>query len=66
MKKDKKIATLTPRQLEAFELILLGKDNHQIALKMGISYTTAKLISHQVLKKLDLKSKNQALAKYLR
>lgn len=56
---------MTPREVEVFELILNGFDNRGIAEEMGISYSTAKVHSCRILKKLNVNSKNQVMAKYL-
>lgn len=63
MKKNKQ--KLTPRQEDVFNLILKGMNNIQIGHKLGITTGTAKLMSHEVLKKLGCHSKNELMAKFL-
>jgi DNA-binding NarL/FixJ family response regulator len=63
MKNDK--YKLTPRQEDVFNLILKGMNNIQIGRKLGITAGTAKLLSHQIMKKLGCHSKNEVMAKFL-
>lgn len=59
------VENLSKREKEAFNLILKGMNNRQIAEKMEIEYYTAKEFVRRMLKKLSLKSKNEVMAKYL-
>jgi DNA-binding NarL/FixJ family response regulator len=54
------ILGLTPRELEAFELLGLGFDNRSIARALKISERTAKRYITAILRKLRLESRLQA------
>jgi len=47
---------LTPREKEAFGLLVQGKPHKQIAYEMGISDRTVKLHRHQLVQKLKVRS----------
>lgn len=64
MKKRKDTAVLTPREKEAFDLIMKGKQNREISQVMGITYLTAKLVAGRVVTKLNCHSKNEVMAKF--
>jgi ATP/maltotriose-dependent transcriptional regulator MalT len=51
---------LSPREAEVFELIRLGLSNKQIAKKLFITESTAKVHVHHILEKLGAKSRTQA------
>lgn len=55
---------LTPRQNTVIKLMESGCSNKEIARKLGIELATVKNHVHQILDKLDAKSRNQAVAVY--
>lgn len=64
----KKLEKLTNREGEIIHLIVKGYDNKQIAEKLNITAKTAAFHVTNVLKKLDVKSRHEAIAwshKYL-
>jgi DNA-binding NarL/FixJ family response regulator len=63
--KRKKARKLTPRQEQVLNCILQGMNNMQISQALEITYGTAKVMSSKTLKKLGVKTKNEALAKFL-
>lgn len=64
MKRKKDTSVLTPREKEAFDLIMNGKQNREISEDMGITYLTAKLVAGRVVTKLGCHSKNEVMAKF--
>ena len=54
---------LTARELEVLQLIASGSTNAQIAKRLGISVGTAKWYSSQILGKLSVRNRNQAVAR---
>lgn len=58
--------TLTPRQNSVIKLIESGCSNKEIARKLGIELATVKNHVHQILDKLNAKSRNEAVAFYRR
>lgn len=64
----KKIEKLTSREKEIVRLVTKGYDNKQIAEKLDITAKTAAFHVTNILKKLDVKSRHEAIAwahKYL-
>jgi two-component system nitrate/nitrite response regulator NarL len=55
---------LTPRQNSVIKLMETGCSNKEIARKLGIELATVKNHVHQILDKLDAKSRNEAVAFY--
>ncbi|WP_244670337.1 helix-turn-helix transcriptional regulator [Rhodoplanes elegans] len=53
---------LTPRQREILRLMGIGQSNAEIAEQLGISMNTVKLHVSAILRRLDLKSRMQAIA----
>jgi FixJ family two-component response regulator len=51
-----RFASLTPRQREVFDRIVVGKLNKQIADELGIAERTVKREREQVMAKLDANS----------
>jgi DNA-binding NarL/FixJ family response regulator len=51
-----RIASLTPREREVFQLLALGKANKQVARELGISLGTAKKHRENLQRKLDCHS----------
>ncbi len=56
-------AILTPREKSVLELILAGLSNQEIASKLTISSSTAKSYSRDVLRKLGVSNRQQAVLK---
>jgi FixJ family two-component response regulator len=50
------VGTLTPRQLQVFELLARGGTNKQIGRELGATERTVKAHRHQVMEKLRIKS----------
>jgi DNA-binding CsgD family transcriptional regulator len=53
---------LTPRQREILRLMGIGRSNAEIAAQLGISMNTVKLHVSAILRRLDLRSRMQAIA----
>ena len=51
-----RVATLTPREREVFELIIRGKQNKLIANALGCTERTIKAHRHRVMEKLQVRS----------
>ena len=51
---------LTPREREVLSLLAKGRNNREIARRLSISPTTAKLHVHRVIKKLGVSDRTQA------
>jgi FixJ family two-component response regulator len=51
-----RIATLTPRERQVFELVIRGKQNKQIALALGGTERTIKAHRHRVMEKMQVQS----------
>ncbi|EKJ95048.1 MULTISPECIES: response regulator transcription factor [Hyphomicrobiales] len=51
-----KIASLTPRELQVFDLVVAGRLNKQIAYELGISEKTVKLHRGRMMTKLGVRS----------
>ena len=62
---DPLIDALTPRELEVINLIAEGLPNKNIAAKLGISEHTVKFHVEAILRKLDARSRAEAVAKGL-
>jgi DNA-binding NarL/FixJ family response regulator len=56
-----RIAELTPQQLRVLQMIRQGKLNKQIAYELGVGETTVKAHVSEVLRKLDVVSRTQAV-----
>lgn len=56
--------SLTPRQNTVIKLMESGCSNKEIARKLGIELATVKNHVHQILDKLEAKSRNEAVAFY--
>ena len=50
------MADLTPRELQVFRLVVLGKLNKQIAYELGTTERTIKAHRHQVMEKMKVSS----------
>ena len=59
-KDDRRIAPLTPREVEVLELIVQGKTNRQIAEVLTISPGTAKIHVEHIIGKLGVSDRTQA------
>jgi FixJ family two-component response regulator len=51
-----RIATLTPRERQVFELVIRGKRNKQIANALGCTERTIKAHRHGVMEKMQVRS----------
>jgi FixJ family two-component response regulator len=51
-----RVAALTPRERQAFDLIVRGKINKQIAFELGTTERTVKAHRHQVMEKMQVHS----------
>ena len=51
-----RLAKLTPREREVFDLVVLGKLNKQIAYRLGTSERTIKAHRHAIMRKLQTQS----------
>jgi RNA polymerase sigma factor (sigma-70 family) len=51
-----RIATLTPRERQVFELVIRGKHNKQIANALGCTERTIKAHRHGVMEKMQVRS----------
>jgi FixJ family two-component response regulator len=51
-----RIARLSPRERQVFELVVRGQINKQIAYKLGTTERTIKAHRHQVMEKLEVRS----------
>ena len=51
-----RIASLTPREREVFELVVQGKVNKQIAFELGTTERTIKAHRHSVMEKMQVRS----------
>jgi DNA-binding NarL/FixJ family response regulator len=54
-----KLAELTTRQKEVYDLILLGKSNKEIMTELFIEQSTLKSHINQIYKKLEIKSRRE-------
>jgi len=50
------LGTLTPRERQVFERVVLGKINKQIAHELGATERTIKAHRHQVMEKMKVQS----------
>ena len=57
------LGALTPREREVLELLVTGLSNADIARRLFISQSTAKVHVHHILKKLNVKTRLQAVLK---
>jgi len=60
------IEALTPRELEAFEMLAEGYSNKQIAAKLQVSEHTAKFHVNSILSKLHAGTRTEAVMRGLR
>ena len=51
-----RIAALTPREREVFELVIRGNPNKQIARALGCTERTIKAHRHRVMEKMQVRS----------
>ena len=51
-----RLASLTPREREVFELVVLGKTNKHVALELGPTERTIKAHRHRVMEKMQVQS----------
>jgi FixJ family two-component response regulator len=57
-----RVATLTPREREVFNLMVRGNLNKQIAHSLGTSERTVKAHRHKVMEKLQIRSIAEAVS----
>ena len=57
------VEPLTNRELEVLRLIHLGMSNNEIARELFLTVSTVKTHMNHILRKLDVESRTQALAK---
>jgi FixJ family two-component response regulator len=57
-----RVATLTPREHEVFDLVVRGKLNKQIAYALGMSVRTVKAHRHNLMAKLQVRSVAEAVS----
>jgi DNA-binding NarL/FixJ family response regulator len=60
----KKSSTLSKRQEEVFNLIKVGNSNQSIATELGLTIPTIKMHVSAIFKKLNVKNRTEAVAKY--
>jgi len=60
------LTTLTRRELEVLSDLASGRTNKQIARDLGVSLNTVKFHVRNLFQKLDVNSRSQAIALYLR
>ena len=63
---DNPLATLTRRELEVLSDLASGRTNKQIARDLGVSLNTVKFHVRNLFQKLDVNSRGQAIALYLK
>jgi FixJ family two-component response regulator len=51
-----KVATLTPRELQVFDLVVRGRRNKQVAFALNTSERTVKAHRHSIMEKLNVTS----------
>ena len=51
-----RVARLTPRERQVFDLVVRGKINKQIAFELGATERTIKMHRHRVMEKMDVRS----------
>ena len=51
-----RVATLTPREQQVFNLVVRGKINKQIAFELGPTERTIKMHRHRIMEKMDVQS----------
>ena len=51
-----RIATLTPREREVFDLVIRGNPNKQVARALGCTERTIKAHRHRVMEKMQVRS----------
>ena len=59
-------ARLSPRELEVLRLMTQGLDNRQIAIELGITYTTVRSHTRSLIDKLGARSRLDAVARVYR
>jgi len=60
----KKSSILSKRQEEVFNLIKVGNSNQSIATELGLTIPTIKMHVSAIFKKLNVKNRTEAVAKY--
>jgi FixJ family two-component response regulator len=57
-----RIATLTPRERQVFELVVRGKTNKQVGNALGATERTIKAHRHRVMEKMEVQSLAELVA----
>jgi DNA-binding CsgD family transcriptional regulator len=60
--RERSISDLTPREREVLRLLALGNGTGALALSLGVSYSTARTHIQNVLAKLEVHSRLEAVA----
>lgn len=63
-RKEDKLRTLTPREVEILQWMKEGKTNFEISCILGISFSTIKNHVQKILIKLQVNNRTQAISKY--
>jgi len=61
-----RLASLTPQQLRVLQMVRQGKLNKQIAYELGVGETTVKAHMSEILRKLNVASRTQAVIEVAR
>ena len=56
-----RVARLTPRERQVFDLVVRGKINKQIAFELGATERTIKMHRHRVMEKMDVRTLGELL-----
>jgi FixJ family two-component response regulator len=51
-----RVAALTPRERQVYDLVIRGKINKQIAFELGPTERTIKMHRHRIMEKMDVQS----------
>lgn len=62
--KQKQVQSLTPREYEAYLLLLEGYTLRYCAEQMGVKYSTANTFANSIYKKLGIRSKAKLILEY--
>jgi two-component system NarL family response regulator len=63
--RDETLALLTPREREVLEAMARGLSNREIAGELGIGLGTVRVHGHQIMQKLEVANRTQAVLKLL-
>ena len=62
--KNENTQDLTPREMEVFTMLLTDASLKQIAISLGVSYSTVNFHSKNLYRKLNIHSRIELFAKY--